>query len=98
MKKVRRVSGKTEISHPALLADSGYMGHDVVYHELIVCKKRPLHGELSQKDLETKFKLHSNRALVENFFGILKTTFGILSIPYRCALGINGFIFLIGLK
>ena len=98
MKKVRRDSGKTEISHPALLADSDYMGLDNVYHELIVCKKRPPHGELSQKDLETNSELHSDRVLVENFFGRLKTTFGILSIPYRCALGINGFIFLIGLK
>ena len=28
----------------------------------------------------------SDRVLVENFFGRLKTTFGILSTPYRCAL------------
>ena len=86
MKKVRRGSGRTEITHPALLADSGYTGLDEIYYELIVCKKRPPHGELSQKDFETNSKLHSDRVLVENFFGRLKTTFGILSNPYRCAL------------
>lgn len=86
MKKTKRTSGKTEITHPALLADSGYIGLDEVYYELIVCKKKPLRGELSQKDEETNSKLHSDRVLVENFFGRLKTIFGILASPYRCAL------------
>ena len=86
MQKKRRVSGRMEIAHPALLADSGYTGLDEVYYELITCKKKPPMGELSQKDADSNSKLHSDRVLVENFFGCLKVTFGILATPYRCAL------------
>ena len=86
MKETRRVSGRTVVTHPALLADSGYIGLDEVYYELITSKKKPPHGSLSQKDEETNQKLHSDRVLVENFFGRLKLVFKILDGKYRCSL------------
>ena len=76
MQKKRRVSGRMEIAHPALLADSGYTGLDEVYYELITCKKKPPMGELSQKDVDTNSKLHSDRVLVENFFGVSRSLLG----------------------
>ena len=85
MKKTKRTPGRKQITHPALLADSGYVGLDEVYYELIVCKKNPPMGELSREDEETNSKLHSDRVLVENFFGRLKTVLGILASPYRRA-------------
>lgn len=86
MQKKKKVSGRMVVGHPALLADSGYVGLDEVYYELITCKKKPPMGTLSQKDVEVNTKLHSDRVIVENFFGRLKVTFGILANPYRCSL------------
>lgn len=86
MQKGGEVSGRTVVTHPALLADSGYVGLDEAYYELITCKKKPPMRTFSQKDTGTNSELHSDRVLVENFFGRLEVTFGILAGPYRCSL------------
>ena len=40
MKKTGRTSGRTEITHLALFADSNYVELDEAHYELIVCKKK----------------------------------------------------------
>ena len=72
--------------HCYLLADSGYIGLDDIYPELVVSRKKLRNGELAQESVEWNPKLHSDRAIVENFFGRMKGYFYILSVPYRGAL------------
>ena len=73
-------------AHPPLLADSSYIGLMDVYEELLVSKKRKPGTGLSKGDAEWNKKLHSDRIIVENYFGRLKCYFGILSRPYRVLL------------
>ena len=86
MKDSIKIGGTTRAFRPALLGDSGYIGLEDIYPELIVTRKRSKNKELSTEDEQWNSRLHSDRVLVENYFGRLKSVFGILARPYRGAL------------
>ncbi|ETV97385.1 hypothetical protein H310_09719 [Aphanomyces invadans] len=65
----------------ALLADKGYQGIQE-YVRGFTPTKRPPHGQLSMEQERANAKLASDRDIVENFFGRLKTLWGIVSDKY----------------
>ncbi|RHY26518.1 hypothetical protein DYB32_007536 [Aphanomyces invadans] len=70
--------------HPSqwvLLADKGYQGiHE--YVRGLTPTKRPLHGQLTFEQVAANERLSSDRVIVENFFGRLKTLWGLVSNQY----------------
>ena len=71
---------------PALLGDSGCIGLEDIYPGLIVTRKRSKDKEPSIEDGQWNSRLHSDRVLVENYFGGFKCVFGIPARPHRGAL------------
>ena len=78
--------GKRETRHPYILGDSGYVGLQDIYPELIVGKKKPKNGEPTREELDWNKRMHSDRTIVENFFFFFLIKFGLFERPYRCAL------------
>ena len=85
IKKGKNMKGSAP-KHYYLLADSGYIGLEDIYPEVIISKKKPRDGKLSKKSVEWNSRVHSDRVIVENLFGRMKGYFNILATPYRGAL------------
>lgn len=69
--------------YPALF-DKGYTGLNAQgYHEAIITLRKPIGRELTQQEINYNNKVESDRAIVENFFGRVKTLFGIIANRYR---------------
>ncbi|RHY32635.1 hypothetical protein DYB32_004321 [Aphanomyces invadans] len=66
----------------AVLADKGYQG---IQHDLraIIPMKKPMGGILTSDELRNNDRIASDRAIVENFFGRLKTLWAVCSDTYR---------------
>ncbi|KAF0708148.1 hypothetical protein AaE_013334 [Aphanomyces astaci] len=65
----------------AVLADKGYQGIQE-YVRGFTPVKRPPHGQLTMEQERANAKLSSDRVIVENFFGRLKTLWGLVSDKY----------------
>ena len=71
------------IHHYPCLFDKGYTGINSFYPEAIVTIRKPVGRDLSPEQNEINNRIESDRAIVENFFGRLKTLFGILASRFR---------------
>ncbi|RQM31002.1 hypothetical protein B5M09_013492 [Aphanomyces astaci] len=65
----------------SVLADRGYQGIQE-YVRGFTPLKRPPHGQLTMEQERANVKLSSDRVIVENFFGRLKTLWGLASDKY----------------
>ncbi|RHY12742.1 hypothetical protein DYB25_003297 [Aphanomyces astaci] len=65
----------------AVLADKGYQGIQE-YIRGFTPVKRPPHGHMTMEQERANAKLSSDRVIVENFFGRLKTLWGLVSDKY----------------
>lgn len=63
-----------------ILADSGYQGCQDVYPELVIPYKKRPGGQLSEDQKNFNHDLSRDRIIVENFFGRMKTLFGVLKV------------------
>jgi len=66
-----------------LLADSGYQGSHRFYEEIIIPHKKLPHQELQQEEKIQNARLSTDRIIVENFFGRMKSLFGITYSEFR---------------
>ena len=70
--------------HLSVLFDKGYTGLNAQgYPEAIVTIKKPAGRDLTQQELAVNSKIESDRVIVENYFGRLKSNFGVLAQQYR---------------
>ena len=70
--------------HLPVLFDKGYTGlNSQGYPEAIVTIKKPTGRDLTQQELAINSKIESDRVIVENYFGRLKSNFGVLAQQYR---------------
>ena len=70
--------------HLPVLFDKGYTGLNTQgYPEAIVTIRKPTGRDLSPQEIEINSKIESDRAVVENYFGRLKSNCGILATKYR---------------
>jgi len=76
-------NGQRIFYHPQILADSGYQGAQKNYEEIVIPIKKPKGGQLNENEKEHNRKLGHDRVIVENFFGRMKSLFGITFNEYR---------------
>ena len=81
---VQMPNGTTITSHMQVLFDKGYTGlNNQGYPEAIVTIKKPIGRELNQQEIEINHKIESDRVLVENYFGRMKTIFAVTAGRFR---------------
>jgi len=79
----RLSNGVFNLIRPQLLADSGYQGSHRFYPEIIIpVKKTPGH-DLTNDEKKHNSELSQDRIIVENFFGRMKSLFGITYQEFR---------------
>ena len=71
------------IHHYPCLFDKGYTGLHNTCHEAIITIRKPKFHDLSQDENDLNNRIESDRIIVENFFGRLKSIFGILATRFR---------------
>ena len=70
--------------HLPVLFDKGYTGlNSQGYPEAIVTLRKPIGRDLNPQEIALNSKIESDRSIVENYFGRLKSNFGILANQYR---------------
>ena len=84
MKRTENIREETDNSSIQLYLQMVGMVGLTRYITILLCIRRnPLGGKLSQEDGGASAKLHSDRALVKNLFGRLKTVLGFHISPYQ---------------
>jgi hypothetical protein len=74
--------GIVEARYPCLF-DSGYQGLHHFYPEAILTQKKPINGDLTAEELNRNHDIHSDRVVVEHFFGHMKLYFAIVYNEFR---------------
>lgn len=80
---VTLANNATAIHHYPCLFDKGYTGLNNTYSEAIVTIRKPKNRDLTQEENNVNNRIEGDRSIVENFFGRLKTIFGILAVRFR---------------
>ena len=76
-------SGTSFVTHHPVLFDRGYTGVQKTFQEAVVAIRRVKGKELTKRQEEINDKIKEDRIIVENFFGRLKTLWGIVVNPMR---------------
>jgi hypothetical protein len=76
-------SGNTVQVRYSCIFDSGYQGLHQYYREAIIPTRKPPHDDLSPAEYTRNQELHSDRVVVEHFYGHLKMCFSILFNEFR---------------
>lgn len=76
-------SGTSFVTHHPVLFDRGYTGVQKIFQEAVVAIRRVKGKELTKRQEEINDKIKEDRIIVENFFGRLKTLWGIVANPMR---------------
>ena len=76
-------NGASVTHHYQCLFDIGYTGLNNSYPEAVVTIRKPIGRDLTQEENAINNRIESDRVIVENFFGRLKSTFGILGSRFR---------------
>ena len=76
-------NGASVIHHHQCLFDKGYTELNNLYPEAVITIRKPTGRALTQEENIINNRIESDRAIVENFFGRLKSIFGILGSRFR---------------
>jgi hypothetical protein len=78
--KYRRELGRDNVveARHACLFDTGYIGVQRYYPEAILTTRKPVDRELTDEEVFRNSQIHSDRVVVEHFFGHMKMHYGIL--------------------
>ena len=81
---VEMPNGTRITSHLPVLFDKGYTGlNSQGFPEAIVTIKKPIGRDLTPQELEVNHRIESDRVIVENYFGRMKTIFGVMAGKFR---------------
>ena len=76
-------NGSSVTHHHQCLFDKGYTGLNNLCPEAVVTIRKPVGRDLTQEENSINNRIESDRVIVENFFGRLKSIFGILGSRFR---------------